>query len=609
MRHFKILFLIFILFSRGLFGQDDKIDSINNDALTAYKTLLLVAKQQRTVDSIAKVQLENRIKGLEQSDSIEKKTLEKQLQTLKTKDSIRLVEKKIAIEARRLKSVGYPVDGFKKDTLFLIYEKSGSFTARERALAVTDRIKKLGSRFQEPSDTLHILRNEQTVDLFNGEQIIISLSEDDALWNDTTRQKLAEKYKAIIQKAVAENQASTDFFNIAREVGFATLILLALVLIIYFTNRVFRWIEQKIRAEEGHLIKGIKFRTHQLIDAHQQVVTLVALNFLVRWAVIIALLFVVIPYVLNIFPWTRNFSDTFLGYLFNPIKKLALALYHYLPNLITIVVIVLIFRYVLLALKSLKTDVEFGRIKFKGFYREWASPTYQLVRILILAFMIVVVFEYLPKSESPIFKGVSVFLGLLFTFGSAGSLSNLTAGIILTYMRLFQIGDRVKIGEAVGDVIEKSLLVIRLRTSNNEIISIPNATVMSSQTINYSSESTEEGLIMSVVVNIGYEVPWEKVYDLLLEAADRTEEALKEPKPFALHTQLEDFYVAYEISIYTRKANSQSTVRSNLQRNIQDAFNEAGIDIMTPHYQAERNTTNTVLPAIPPDSNNKEPEQ
>lgn len=223
--------------------------------------------------------------------------------------------------------------------------------------------------------------------------------------------------------------------------------------------------------------------------------------------------------------------------------------------------------------------------------------------------MIVVVFEYLPKSESPIFKGVSVFLGLLFTFGSAGSLSNLTAGIILTYMRLFQIGDRVKIGEAVGDVIEKSLLVIRLRTSNNEIISIPNATVMSSQTINYSSESTEEGLIMSVVVNIGYEVPWEKVYDLLLEAADRTEEALKEPKPFALHTQLEDFYVAYEISIYTRKANSQSTVRSNLQRNIQDAFNEAGIDIMTPHYQAERNTTNTVLPAIPPDSNNKEPEQ
>lgn len=178
-------------------------------------------------------------------------------------------------------------------------------------------------------------------------------------------------------------------------------------------------------------------------------------------------------------------------------------------------------------------------------------------------------------------------MGLLFTFGSAGSLSNLTSGIILTYMRLFQLGDHVKIGDAVGDVIEKSLLVIRLRTPNNEIISIPNSAVMTSQTINYSSEAERRGLILSTVVNVGYDIPWRKVYDALMEAADRCSYALKDPKPFALHTRLENFYIAYEICIYTHEASAQAAVYSVLHCHIQDTFCEAGIEIITPHYRSE----------------------
>lgn len=211
--------------------------------------------------------------------------------------------------------------------------------------------------------------------------------------------------------------------------------------------------------------------------------------------------------------------------------------------------------------------------------------------------MVVVIFPYLPGSDSPIFQGVSVFLGVLFTFGSSGSLSNVVAGLVLTYMRLFKIGDRVKIGDVIGDVIEKSLLVTRIRTIKNEIISIPNSTVMSSHTINYSSDTVDKGLIMHTTVTIGYDVPWKEIHQALLNAADRTDLLLKEPKPFVLQTSLDDFYVSYQINAYTKEANKQTNIYSQLHCNIQDCCNEMGIEILSPHYRAARDGNHTTIPA------------
>jgi len=215
---------------------------------------------------------------------------------------------------------------------------------------------------------------------------------------------------------------------------------------------------------------------------------------------------------------------------------------------------------------------------------------------LVFAFMIVVIFPYLPGSDSPIFQGVSVFLGFLFTFGSAGSLSNIIAGLILTYMRLFKMGDRVKIGSISGDVIEKNMLVTRVRTTKNEIISIPNATVMNSHTINYSSDAPEKGLIMHSTITIGYDVPWRKMEAVLIKAALKTPLLLDDPAPFVLQTSLDDFYVSYQINAYTREPNKQATIYSNLHANIQDSCNEAGIEIMSPHYRAARDGNQSTIP-------------
>jgi small-conductance mechanosensitive channel len=260
----------------------------------------------------------------------------------------------------------------------------------------------------------------------------------------------------------------------------------------------------------------------------------------------------------------------------------------YLPNLFTIIVIVVVFRLTMKGIRFLKNEIENEKLRIPGFHADLANPTFQITRVLIYAFMFVVIFPYLPGSDSPIFKGVSVFLGVLFTFGSSGSLSNLVAGLVLTYMRSFKIGDRVRIGNDTGDVIEKGLLVTRIRTLKNEIISIPNSNALGTNLVNYSSDAPERGLILHASISIGYEAEWRQVYQLLLEAAKETEFIEQEPSPFVFQTDLDDFYVVYEINAYLKDASIQESVYSRLYENIQDKFNKAGVQIMSPHYEADK---------------------
>jgi small-conductance mechanosensitive channel len=440
-----------------------------------------------------------------------------------------------------------------------------------------------------------------------GEAIIISVSESDAIWNNTSRHELAKSYKEIIGNEVTTYKKETSFSSLAKEIGWALVVLLVLGLLIYFSSKLFKWTASKIKEQEGKRIKGLKIKSYDLFDSGRQVKVFLLINGLLKWIFIILLIYISLPILFGIFPWTEDFAETLISYVLNPVKKIAFGIWKYMPNLITIIVIVIVFRYVLKAVRFFKNEIEEGKLVINGFYPDWANPTFQIVRVLIVSFMMIVIFPYLPGSESPIFKGVSVFLGFLFTFGSMGSLSNIIAGIVLTYMRLFKINDRVKIGDVTGDVIEKSLLVTRIRTVKNEIISIPNSTVMSSHTINYSSDTPDRGLILHTSVTIGYDAPWKDVHQALLTAADRTEMLLKEPKPYVLQTSLEDFYVAYQINAYTKDANKQASIYSELHKNIQDSFNEAGLEIMSPHYRAARDGNATTIPADYLDKDYKAP--
>ncbi len=554
MKNIKIIIAGIALFlsSQKLVAQQDSInkktDSINAAILDNYNKKIALIEQQRIDDSIKRVQLQTQLNSLKTTDNLKKEELQKKLQQLNDTDSLRIAHKKEQIDSLRLTARGEPVTGFFNDTLFVIYNKSGSLSAKERAEILSTRIRKLGDDFSFKPDSLKISEGERTTDLIFGDHIIMSVSENDGLWNNLSKQELAENYKQIISGAIKKYRSETSWSTLAKDIGMALLVLIIILVLIKYIRKFFKWSKKKIQEEENKRINGIKVKNYTLFDARREVKALLSINTFFKWVIILLLIYIALPILFGIFPWTENFAATLFGYILNPVKKIAGALWNYLPNLVTIIVIVIVFRYILKGIHFLKNEIERGNLRITGFYPDWANPTYQIVRVLIFAFMIIVIFPYLPGSDSPVFRGVSVFLGFLFTFGSAGSLSNVIAGLVLTYMRLFKLGDRVKIGEVTGDVIEKSLLVTRVRTIKNEIISIPNSTVMSSHTINYSSDAPEKGLIIHTTVTIGYDVPWRDMHQALIDAAIRTESVLPEPKPFVLQTSLDDFYVSYQIN-------------------------------------------------------------
>lgn len=574
-----------------------KNDSLNAAILNDYNERLAEIERLRLADSVKKAELQAQLSSLKTTDNLRKEELQKQLLELSNKESRRFEQKKAQIDSLRLTAKSFPVIGFFDDTLFTIYSKLGSFSAKDRAAAISGRLKVLSGNFDAERDSISLVEAETTVDVVFGETIIMSVSENDAIWNNTGKAELAHRYRNIIVSAITKYRSASSISALAIGIGLALLVIVAIGAAIKYLLRLYAWTAVQIQQQEGKRIRGITFRNYTLFDARRQVNVLLSANTILKWLTIVLVIYIALPILFGIFPWTRNLADTLFSYILNPVKRIASGFWNYLPNLFAIIVIVFVFRYVLRAIQFLKNEIEKGHLNVPGFFPDWANPTYQIVRVLVFAFMVVVIFPYLPGSDSPVFQGVSVFLGFLFTFGSAGSLSNIVAGLVLTYMRLFKIGDRVKIGEIVGDVIEKSLLVTRVRTVKNEIVSIPNSTVMSSHTINYSSDAPDKGLIIHTTVTIGYDVPWRDMHKALIDAALKTELILQDPKPFVLQTSLDDFYVSYQINAYIREPNKQAGIYSNLHQNIQDICNERGIEILSPHYRAARDGNMMAVPA------------
>jgi len=309
---------------------------------------------------------------------------------------------------------------------------------------------------------------------------------------------------------------------------------------------------------------------------------------LLRWGLLLIVFIRYVSYVLELYQETASAGHWIVNVVLAPFKKIFDDIVAYVPNLFNLVAIVLVSRYLLVLLHRMFREVGAGRMRIKGFHTEWAEPTYKLLRFLVLALSLVAIYPYLPGSASPAFEKITVFLGILLSLGSSSVVSNIVSGFVLTYMRALQPGDRVKIGEAFGDVIEKTMLVTKVKTIKNEVVSIPNSLLLNSQIVNYSTLAAGEGLILYVTLTIGYDVPWPRVHEALLEAAQRTPRLLADPKPFVLQRALKDFNVAYELNVYTREANQGVNILSDLTQRIQDTFEEAGIEILSPMYNTIR---------------------
>lgn len=487
---------------------------------------------------------------------------------------------------------GAPV-AYGVDTLFTLYGRLGPFGPRERAAAIEQRLSVLGPRLGTRVDSIVVNTEEVRSELLVGDAILMTVLDDDAAPTGQRREALAQKYAERIQQAtISAVQAATPtklLIDGAKALATTIGLLLLLFLLKLGFHRLYGFLS-------GPKMPPLRIKRLELLSAARLGESFTALARFIRVIVTLLLLYIYVPLVLSFFPWTAPYSPRIVGYVVTPLRAMGAGLLHYLPNLFLLGLIVLATRYLLKLIHVVFQAIRSGGLVFRNFKPEWAPSTYNIVRFLVIAFALVVMWPYLPGSDTEAFKGVSLFLGVLFSLGSSGAVGNIVSGVVLTYTDAFKIGDRVKIGETTGDVIERTMLVTRVRTIKNVDIAIPNSAVLSNQVINYSSQATKTGLILHTTVTIGYEVPWRQVHELLIAAARETANIHADPTPFVLQTSLDDFYVSYELNAYTDQPAVMAGTYSELHQRIQDQFNQHGVEILSPHYRALRDGNMVGIP-------------
>jgi len=495
-----------------------------------------------------------------------------------------------------------PVAPF-RDTLFYMEAGIGTFTPQERAESITEKIRKVSKQENFHTDSLTIFEEGGLFYIAFRDVIILTITEADARLKGKTQPALALDYEKIIRNAIIEHNKSSGWLSILLRVLSVLFIIGAQYFLIRIINNLFHKISNWVAQLEGEKIKSIKIKSYKLMDEKKATNAILFLTRMLRYIIILLTLYLSIPMALSVFPATRGLAAILFGYLWDPFKSMFSSVIEFVPDLIAIIVIIFVFRYLIRGLRFMAEEIHKKRLTIKGFYPDWARPTFHIIRTLLYAFMFVVIWPYLPFSDKPVFQGVSVFIGVIFTLGSTSVIGNMVSGLVLTYMRPFKIGDRIKIGDLVGNVVEKTPLVTRIRTPKNEEVTIPNSSIMSAQTYNYSESARTYGLILHTTVGIGYDVPWRKIHDLLFEVGNRTPNLLENPKPFILQTALDDFYANYQLNVYVADADKTAQIYSDLHQNIQDVFNEAGIELLSPQYHAHRDGSQSTLPDsyLPPD--------
>ena len=510
-------------------------------------------------------------------------------------DSVKYARQRQRIDSLRQFTKGIPVvaDG---DTLFYLYTKRGGYTPQQRAQMTGSAIEELGRRFNLRPDSVSVDHSDIVSDLMYGNKVLLSLTDQDALWEGVSRDSLANERRQNVVDKLHEMKAEHGIWRMAKRILYFVLVIVGQYFLFRLTNWLFRKLKVRILRLKDTKIKPVSIQGYELLDAQKQANLLVFLASVGRYILMGLQLLFTVPLIFIIFPQTEGMAYRLLGYIWNPIRGIFVGIIDYIPKLFTIIVIWYAVKYLVRFVLYLAREVEGGRLKINGFYPDWAMPTFHIIRFLLYAFMIAMIYPYLPGSNSGVFQGISVFVGLIVSLGSSTVIGNIIAGLVITYMRPFKIGDRIQLNDTTGNIIEKTPLVTRIRTPKNEVVTVPNSFVMSSHTVNYSTSAREYGLIIHSEVSIGYDIPWRKVNELLIDAALNTPGVVDDPRPFVLETSLSDWYPVYQVNAYIKEADKMPQIYSNLHQNIQDKFNEAGIEIMSPHYMAMRDGNETTIP-------------
>lgn len=586
-----LCFGLLLLFASGASAQlvEKVLDILNED------TLGTVVAQKPDTDSLHLLKIKEDL----ETSRLNEANLRMEIEQMKLKydaaDSLKLAKQRLRIDSLRRMTPGIPVI-VEGDTLYYLFAKRGGHTPQQRAEMNAAAITELGKRFNLQPDSVYIESSDIVTDLMYGNKVLSSFTDQDGLWEGCSRDQLAAAKRKVIVDKLKVMKDEHSLWQLGKRILYFILVIVGQFLLFKLTIWLFNKLKARIQRLKDTKLKPISIQDYELLDTQKQVNLLVFLASLLRYAVMLLQLILTVPLLFAIFPQTKDLAYKLFSYIWEPIKSIFLGIVEYIPNLFTIFVIWLAVKYLVRLVRYLASEIQSERLKIGGFYADWAMPTFHIVRFLLYAFMIAMIYPYLPGSKSGVFQGISVFVGLIVSLGSSTVIGNIIAGLVITYMRPFKLGDRIKLNDTTGNVIEKTPLVTRIRTPKNEVVTIPNSFIMSSHTVNFSQSARDYGLIIHSEVSIGYDIPWRKTHQLLIEAALNTPGVVDDPRPFVLETSLQDYYPVYQVNAYIRDANQLAQVYSDLHQNIQDRFNEEGIEIMSPHYIATRDGSETTIP-------------
>jgi len=462
-----------------------------------------------------------------------------------------------------------------------------SLPAERRAADIADRIKAVAANRAIPVDSIGLQDTPQATFVVAAGRRLFAVVDADAQIEGLTRQVLAEAERQRVVEAVRAFRRDRESAVLSRGLLQALAATAAVVVVVVVLRRAVRRLRATVDRRFRAKVHDVKISTVEVVRGEQLWYVIERLVAFTGTLSMVAAVYVYLNYVLLIFPWTRGFGRNLSNVVLEPLATVGTGIVRFIPSLVFLCILALITRFVIRVAGVFFRGVAQGTINFQGMEPEWAPSLERILRFVVIAFALIIAYPYIPGSGSEAFKGIGLVVGLMFSLGSPALVGNLVAGMSLAFRRAFRVGDRVKIGEHVGEVTQVRLLTTYLRSPKNEEISIPNSAILNGEVVNYSALARDKGLILHTTVGIGYETPWRQVEAMLLESARRTSGLLSNPAPFVLQRALGDFAVTYEINAFCDSTQGLLGRYSELHRNILDVFNEYGVQIMTPAYEGD----------------------
>lgn len=482
--------------------------------------------------------------------------------------------------------------------LFTFQVSLGYLSPERRALNASENILAFAKDSSSPAELLGIspLANVRLIGV--NDQLIVALVKADA---DAVNQSLdayAQEKLETIKAAVTNFRAERAPRQIAIGLIKAALATVAALVVFWGSNKLLRSLRRQVDQWQDQSLESIRFQRFEFLSNRQIDRIIEVLSRLFRVVIYLIILYLYIPFVLGAFPATKPLAQKLTATFWSAIGAVWQGFLGYLPNLITILVFIFIAYWASRLTKLVFKAIDRGIITLPGFYQEWAQPTSKIAVFFIWVLAGILIFPLLPASDSPSFQGISIFIGALLTLGSSTAISNIISGFISIYTRAFQVGDRIEVNGIKGDVIDKTILSTQILTPDNEVVTIPNASIISSNIVNYAAagRDLEKPLLLTTTITLGYDIPWRKIYQVLTESALVTDGILKDPSPFVWQVSLNDYYPSYCLKAYTKEPSRMGAIYSQLHENIQDHCNAAGIEILSPGYTAVRDGNSTTIP-------------